>query len=59
VKAIISTHFNQDLVEAETRYSSISERLGGDFHERVKNTVRAIIRSQGGGHVGPHGFLFS
>jgi len=55
VKAIFSSHFIHDLAAAETRYFSISERLGSD-HERVKNTVRAIIRWQGGDHVGPHGF---
>lgn len=56
MKAIFSFHFKQDLVDAETRYFSISERLGCDLHERVKNTVRTIIRWQGGDHVGPHGF---
>ena len=56
MKAVFSACFKQDLLDAETRYFSISDRLGSDLHERVKNAVRAIIRWEGGDHVGPHGF---
>lgn len=56
MNAIFSTLFKEDLLEAETRYFSISDRLGSDLHERVKNAVRSIIRWEGGDHVGPHGF---
>jgi hypothetical protein len=56
VNAVFSSLFKKDLVEAETRYYSISDRLGSDLHERVKNAVRSIIRLEGGDHVGPHGF---
>ena len=56
MNAVFSSHFKEDLLEAETRYYSISDRLGSDLHERVKNTVRTIIRLEGGDHVGPHGF---
>lgn len=55
MNAIFSTLFKQDLLDAETRYFSISDRLGNDLHERVKNSVRSIIRWEGGDHVGPHG----
>ena len=41
---------------AESRYAEISERLGDDFHERVKESVRVVIKRKGGDHVGPHGF---
>ena len=56
MKVIFSTLFKRDLLEAESRYSETSPRLGEDFHERVKEAVRAIIKWQGGDHVGPHGF---
>lgn len=56
MNAVFSSLFKKDPVEAETRYYSISDRLGGDLHERVKNAVRSIIRLEGGDHVGPHGF---
>jgi hypothetical protein len=56
VKAIFSALFKQDLLEAESRYSEISPRLGEDFHERVMEAVRTIIRWEGGDHIGPHGF---
>ncbi len=56
MNAVFSSLFKKDLVEAETRYYSISDRLGSDLHERVKNAVRSIIRLEGGDHVGPHGF---
>jgi hypothetical protein len=56
VNAVFSSWFKQDLLEAEARYYSISDRLGSDLHERVKNAVRTIIRWEGGDHIGPHGF---
>ena len=56
MNAVFSSLFKKDLVEAETRYYSISDRLGSDLHERVKNAVRSIIRLEGGDHVGPPGF---
>lgn len=56
MNASFSTLFKEELLEAETRYFAILERLGSDLHERVKNSVRAIIRWEGGDHVGPHGF---
>jgi hypothetical protein len=56
VNAVFSSHFKEDLLEAETRYYTISDRLGSDLHERVKNTVRTVILLEGGDHVGPHGF---
>lgn len=56
MNAVFSTLFKEDLLEAEIRYYSISERLGSDLHERVKNAVRSIIRWEGGDHVGPHGY---
>ena len=55
MNAVFSSHFKDDLLDAETRYYSISDRLGSDLHERVKNAVRTIIRLEGGDHVGPHG----
>lgn len=54
MNAVFSSHFIEDLLEEETRYYSISDRLGSDLHERVKNTVRTIIRLEGGDYVGPH-----
>jgi hypothetical protein len=51
-----STFFKQELLQAESRYAEISERLGGDFHERVKESIRVVIKRKGGDHVGPHGF---
>ena len=56
MKVIFSTLFKSDLLEAESRYSGISTRLGEDFHNRVKEVVRTIIQWKGGDHVGPHGF---
>jgi hypothetical protein len=35
-----SSVFKADLLEGESRYGAISERLGNDFHERVKEAVR-------------------
>jgi hypothetical protein len=51
-----SSTFKADLLQEETRYAAISERLGHDFHERVKEAVRVIVRRRGGDHNGPHGF---
>ncbi len=56
MKVRFSSLFKADLLEAGTRYASISPRLGEDFHHRVQEAVRAVIRWQGGDHVGPHGF---
>ena len=56
MKVVFSSTFKQDLLAEETRYASISSRLGEDFHERVKATIRTVIRWQGGDHVGTHGF---
>lgn len=53
---VFSSVFKRDLLEAETRYSAISPRLGDDFHARVKEAVRTVIVRRGGDHVGPHGF---
>lgn len=56
MKAIFSSRFRDDLVREGDRYREISERLGGDFHERVAGQAREIIRWRGGDHAGPHGF---
>lgn len=56
MRVAFSTFFKQELLQAETHYASVSQRLGDDFHERVKEAVRAIATWQGGDHVGPHGF---
>jgi hypothetical protein len=56
VNVVFSSFFKQELLHAESRYAKISERLGDDFHERVKEAVRAVIKWQGGDYVGPHGF---
>ena len=56
MNVVFSTFFKQELLLAETRYAEISERLGDDFHERVKESVRVVIKRKGGDHVGPHGF---
>jgi hypothetical protein len=56
MKVVFSVLFKNDLLEAETHYAGISQRLGDDFYERIKETIRTIIRRQGGDHVGPHGF---
>ncbi len=56
MKVVFSSLFKSDLLAAETHYGEISPRLGEEFHERVKATIRTIIRWQGGDHVGPHGF---
>jgi len=56
MKVVFSSLFKQDLLDAETRYASTSTRLSDDFHNRVKEAVRTIIRRQGGDHIGPHGY---
>ncbi len=56
MKVVFSSVFKRDLLEAETRYASISPKLGDDFHERAKEAVRTIMARNGGDHVGPHGF---
>jgi hypothetical protein len=56
VNAVFSRGFKADLVREEARYAEISERLSGDFHERVAGLVREVIKWKGGDHIGPHGF---
>ena len=56
MNAVFSSSFKTDLVREETRYAEISERLSGDFHERVSGLVREVIKWEGGDHIGPHGF---
>ena len=56
MNAVFSSSFKTDLVREEARYAEISERLSGDFHERIAGLVREVIRWGGGDHVGPHGF---
>ena len=56
MNAVFSRGFKADLVREEARYAEISERLSGDFHERVAGLVREVIKWKGGDHVGPHGF---
>jgi hypothetical protein len=50
VNAVFSNGFKTDLVREETRYAEISERLSGDFHERVAGLVREVIKWKGGDH---------
>jgi hypothetical protein len=47
VKVIFSSFFKQVLLEEESRYSAISTRLGDDFHDRVKDAVRVVIKWKG------------
>lgn len=56
MKVVFSSVFKRDLLEAETRYATISPKLGDDFHERAKEAVRTIIARNGGDHVGSHGY---
>jgi Plasmid stabilisation system protein. len=56
MKVVFSTRFRDDLAEAADYYRRISDRLAADFVERVKSTVRTVIKWGGGDHVGPHGF---
>jgi hypothetical protein len=56
VKVVFSSLFKQDLREAVVRYAKVSPKLGEEFTERVKESVRTILRWGGGDHVGIHGF---
>ena len=56
MNVVFSSFFKRELLEEESRYAAISPRLGDDFHQRVKEAVRVIIKWKGGDHVGPHGF---
>ena len=56
MKVVFSSFFKQEILHAETRYAEASERLGEDFHQRVKAAIRVVIKWKGGDHVGPHGF---
>lgn len=56
MNVVFSSFFKQELLDAESRYTEISERLGDDFHARVKEVVRGISKWKGGDHVSPHGF---
>ena len=56
MKVIFSRQFRVDLLNEETKYREISERLASAFRERVAGQTREVIRWQGGDHVGPHGF---
>jgi hypothetical protein len=51
VNVVFSTFFKQELLHAESRYAEISERLGDDFHERVKESVRVVVKRKGGDHI--------
>ncbi len=51
-----SSALKDDLLIADTYYFSISNRLGAEFHERVKETIRTVARFGGGDHIGPHGY---
>jgi hypothetical protein len=46
MKVRFSSLFKADLLEAGTRYASISPRLGDEFHRRVKEAVRAVIERE-------------
>ena len=56
MKVFFSGDCKRDLLEASSRYATISTKLGDDFHDRVREAVRTVISWGGGGHVGPHGF---
>ena len=47
MNAVFSSSFKTDLLREETRYAEVSERLSGDFHERVAGLVREVIRWRG------------
>lgn len=55
MKVLFSTFFQQDLLDAETYYARISDRLQDELHARVKEALRVVIKRKGGDHVGPHG----
>ena len=56
MRVIFNSLFKRDFLDEETRYREISPRLGEEFRNRVEEATRAVIRWEGGGHVGPHGF---
>lgn len=56
MKAVFSSRFKVDLLDAEKRYGGISPRLASALRERIAGQVREIIRWNGGDHIGPHGF---
>ena len=56
MKAVFSRQFKADLLDAESKYREISDRLASAFHERVSGQAREVIKWKGGDHVGPHGF---
>jgi hypothetical protein len=56
LKAVFSTGFKAELLEAEAKYAEVSDRLAGELRERIAGQAREIIRWKGGDHVGPHGF---
>jgi hypothetical protein len=51
-----SSVFKSHLLDAETRYATVSPKLGDDFYARVKEAIRTIVVRNGGDHVGPHGY---
>ena len=56
MKVTFSTLFKRDLLDAESYYAAKSAQLGDEFHQRVKETVRSIVKWKGGDHFGPHGY---
>jgi hypothetical protein len=56
VKAVFSSRFKLDLLNAENNYKEISPRLASALRERIAGQVREIIKWGGGDHAGPHGF---
>ena len=56
MKAVFSSHFKADLLEAEKRYGEISVQLAVALRERIADQARRVIQNCGGDHVGPHGF---
>ena len=56
MKVIFSSLFKRDLDQEVARYEEISPRLGREFHNRVEEATRTVVRWKGGDHVGPHGF---
>lgn len=56
MKAVFSTGFKAELLEAGAKYAEVSDRLAGELRERIAGQAREIIRWKGGDHVGPHGF---
>ena len=51
-----SSRFKEDLLIADTYYFNVSDRLGSEFHDRVKETIRTVVRFGGGDHVGTHSY---